>query len=371
LKVAILMSIAERRGGSETVLGHLLRVGPRHGVEWSVIFLEDGPMVQAFADLGIQTDVVPAGRIRHVHRFARAVMAIRSLARRRRVDLILSWMTKAQLYGGIAAALARVPSVWYQHGVPGPHSRLDQLATFLPARGVIANSKAAAAAQAALRPARPVRVVYPGIDLAHFDPGALPPRPAVRRALELPAEGPLVGFFGRLQHWKGAHVLIEAMPAVLAEFPAARCVIVGGRHELEPGYADYLRRLTAERGLEGVVLFAGFQHDVPRWLHAIDVVALPSDREPFGISVVEAMAMGKPVIAGDSGGPRETVTSGVDGLLVPHDDPAAIAEAIVRCLRAPDFAARVGAAARVRAQDFSAERHARDLAQALGELARG
>jgi glycosyltransferase involved in cell wall biosynthesis len=365
------MSIAERRGGSETVLGHLLRLGPKHGVEWSVIFLEDGPMVQAFADLGIRTDVVPAGRIRHVHRLVRSILAIRSIARRQQVDLILSWMTKAQLYGGVAAALARIPSVWYQHGVPGPHSRLDRLATLLPARGVIANSNAASAAQATLRPVRPRRVVYPGIDLANFDPDALPPRADVRRALELPSEGPLVGFFGRLQRWKGPHVLVEAMPAVLAEFPAARCVIVGGRHELEPGYADYLRRLTTERGLEREVLFVGFQQDVPRWLHAMDVVALPSDREPFGISVIEAMAMGKPVIAGDSGGPRETVTSGLDGLLVPHDDPAAVADAILGCLRSPELAARMGAAARTRAQHFSSERHARELAQALRELARG
>jgi glycosyltransferase involved in cell wall biosynthesis len=315
--------------------------------------------------------VVPAGRLRHVLRFLRSIIAIRSIARRQRVDLILSWMTKAHLYGGAAASLARIPSVWYQHGVPAGDSRLDRLATILPARGVIATSQAAAAAQAKLRPVRTQRVVYPGIDLARFDPDRLPPREEVRQALELPTAVPLVGFFGRLQRWKGPHVLLEAMPAVVDAFPDARCVIVGGRHELEPDYPDYLRRLTTARGLDRHVLFVGFQHDVPSWMQAMDVVALPSDNEPFGVTVVESMAMGKPVIAGSSAGPTETITSGVDGILVAHDDPAAIAAAILSCLEKPDLAGRLGAAARIRAQHFSAGRHARELVRALQELTRG
>jgi glycosyltransferase involved in cell wall biosynthesis len=371
MRVAIVMSLAERRGGSETVLRQLMREGRDQGIEWSVIFLEDGPMVQEFEDLGIPCSVVPAGRVRQAHRFIRSIIAIRSIARGQRADLILSWMTKAQLYGGVAGSLARIPSVWYQHGLPAADSWLDRLATILPARGVIATSQAAAAAQGKLRPVRRQRVVHPGIDLARFDPARLPPREEVRAALDLPTAGPLVGFFGRLQRWKGPHVLLEAMPAVLEAFPDAHCMIVGGRHELEPDYADYLRRLTTARGLDRYVLFAGFQHDVPRWMQAVDVIALPSDHEPFGVTVVEAMAMGKPVIAGNSAGPTETITSGVDGILVGHDDPAAIAAAIVRCLQQPDVAGRLGAAARMRAQHFSAKRHARELVRALQKLTRG
>jgi glycosyltransferase involved in cell wall biosynthesis len=362
------MPLAERRGGAEALLGQLMHAGQDQGIEWNVVFLEHGPLVGELAGLGIASAVVPAGRLRQAHRLIRAIFAIRSLARRGRADLILSWMTKAHLYGGPAALLARIPAVWYQHGLPGAHSRLDRVATMIPARGVIATSAAAADAQAQLRPARPQRVVHPGIDLDRFDPGRLPPSGEVRRALQLP-DGPLVGFCGRLQRWKGPHVLVEAMPAVLEAIPDARCVIVGGRHELEPDYPDYLRRLIADRGLDGRVLLAGLQQDVPRWMHAMDVVALPSDSEPFGITAVEAMAMGKPVIATDSGGPRETITSGVDGLLVPAD-AGAVAGAIVDCLRRPELAARLGTAARARAQHFSAERHARELARALRELAR-
>jgi glycosyltransferase involved in cell wall biosynthesis len=371
MRVAIVMPLAERRGGAEALLVQLMRIGGDRDIEWSVVFLEHGSMVHELEALGVECSVVAAGRVRHARRYVRSVFEIRALARRRRADLILSWMTKAHLYGGPAATLARVPAVWYQHGLPAGGSALDRIATALPARGVIVTSAAVGAAQARLRPARAQRVVHPGIDLERFDPRRLPAPEQVRAALGLPTGGPLVGFCGRLQRWKGPHVLVDAMPAVLEAVPGAHCVIVGGRHELEPDYPDYLRRLIADRGLDQHVLLAGFRPDVPRWLHAMDVVALPSHDEPFGLALVEAMAMGKAVVAGDSGGPREIVTSGVDGVLVAEEDASALAGAVVNCLREPGLAARLGAAARTRAQHFSAERHARELGHAVRELAGG
>ena len=367
MRVLIVMPLAEQRGGAEVALRQLVNEGRGQGIEWSVVFLEEGPMVQEFRDLGVPTSVVPAGRLREVSRYLRAVARIRSIARRQRADVIFSWMTKAHLYGGVAALTARIPSIWYQHGIAGS-SWMDRVATALPARGVIATSEAAGAAQDLLRPVRRRRVVHPGIDLGRFDPGQLPPREVAREELGLPAGGPLVGFFGRLQRWKGVGVLVEAMPRVLQTIPDARCVIVGGRHDLEAGYPEHLGDRIAVLGLEQHVTMAGFQTDVARWMHAMDVIALPSDTEPFGITVVEAMAMGKPVIAGDSGGPKEIITRGVNGVLVAHDDLQALAAAILEYLQRPDFSARLGAAARERAEQFSGHRYARELTRAVQEL---
>jgi glycosyltransferase involved in cell wall biosynthesis len=368
IKVLIVMPLAEQRGGAEVALRQLIHEGRDQGVEWSVVFLEDGPMVQEFRDVGIATSVVPAGRLRQVSRYLRTVARIRSIARRQRAELIFSWMTKAHLYGGVAAVTARIPSLWYQHGIPGS-SWMDRMATLFPARGVIATSEAAGAAQDRLRPVRRRRVVHPGIDLGRFDPGQLPPREAVREELGLPAGDPLVGFFGRLQRWKGVGVLVEAMPRVLQTIQDAHCVIVGGRHDLEADYPDHLQDRIAALGLEQHVTMAGFQADVPRWMHAMDVIALPSAGEPFGITVVEAMAMGKPVVAGESGGPTEIITTGVNGVLVAHEDAQALAGAILEYLERADFSARMGAAALERAGQFSGRRYAQELTRALQELA--
>ena len=117
--------------------------------------------------------------------------------------------------------------------------------------------------------------------------------------------------------------------------------------------------------LENAVRFAGFQSNVPEWMQAMDIVVHASDHEPFGIVVIEAMALGKPVVAGREGGPAEIITDGVDGLLAPHGDASALAAAICRFLDNPSLMTRCGTAARVRAADFTDENYASEVVAAL------
>ncbi len=86
---------------------------------------------------------------------------------------------------------------------------------------------------------------------------------------------------------------------------------------------------------------AGAQTNIPEWMQAMDVMVHASDREPFGIVVLEAMALGKPLVAGAEGGPREIITEGVNGLLTPYDDAPALAQAIARYLNDPEWAERL------------------------------
>ena len=86
----------------------------------------------------------------------------------------------------------------------------------------------------------------------------------------------------------------------------------------------------------------------------MDIIVHASDREPFGIVVIEAMALGKPVVAGAAGGPAEVITPGVDGLLAPFGDAPALAQALLRYLDDPALAARCAQGAALRARDFSA-----------------
>jgi len=210
--------------------------------------------------------------------------------------------------------------------------------------------------------------VHPGAELDRFAPEALPTPAGARMRLGLPDDGPLVGIVGRLQRWKGMHTLIQAMPRVLGAHPQAHAVLVGGRHDLEPDYPAYLEEQLRELGVEDRVILAGAQSNVPEWMQAMDIVVHASDNEPFGIVVVEAMALGKPVIAGSAGGPTEMITPGVDGLLSPYNDPQALAAAILTCLDDPGFASRMGAAARERAAEFSTQNFARNVIDAVQSL---
>ncbi|MEH2011393.1 glycosyltransferase family 4 protein [Nostoc sp.] len=365
MKAIIVMPLAEQRGGGEMMLWDLVQQGRNAGVEWLVIFLESGPMVEQVKSLGIDARVVESGRLRQIHRFIGAVLRIAAIARRERADIIVNWMWITHISGGLAAMLAGLPAVWYQLEVPSDKTWLVRIATLIPAQAIITLSQDGKQAQAEIWPHRPTPLVYPGVALDRFEPDALPSPEEARRKLGLPLHGPLIGIVGRLQRWKGMHVLVQAMPKILQKYPDAHCVVIGGKHDLEPDYEDFLKAEIAALGLKEQVIMAGLQRNIPEWVQAMDVFVHASDKEPFGIVIIEAMALGKPVIAGNAGGPTEIITDGMNGLLTPYGDADKLAIAILRYLDEQEFARSAGIAARQRALDFSTQNYAQNFISAI------
>lgn len=361
MKVIAIMPLAEQRGGGEMMFWDLMQQGREAGIEWLAIFLEDGPMVEQVRSLGIDTKVIASGRLRQVHRWISAVFQIAVIARRERANVIVNWMWITHIYGGMAAIASGLPAVWYQLEVPDGKSWLVRLATLLPARAIVTLSKDGQAGQAQIWPHRPTSLVYPGVALDRFEPAVLPSPMEARMKLDLPLHGPLIGIVGRLQRWKGMHVLVNAMPQILQRYPDAHCVVVGGKHDLEGDYEEFLKAQIAALGLGDRVLMVGLQRNVPEWMQAMDIFIHASDKEPFGIVIIEAMALGKPVIAGNAGGPTEIITDDVNGLLTPYGDADALAIAILRYLNDPELAHNIGVAARQRALDFSTQRYAQNF----------
>lgn len=368
MKIAIVMPLAEQRGGAELLLWHLMQQGQNLGVEWLGIFFEDGPLVKQIQSLGVETHIVKAGRLRQPLHLIATVTKIRAIAKQSRADAIFSWMAKAHLYSSFAAKLSGIPALWYQQGVPSNQGWLDKIATMLPACGILACSKTSAIAQANMRPSRPVRVVYPSVELDRFDPEKLGSKESLRQQLDLPQNVPLIGIVGRLQRWKGIHVLVEAMPKVLQNYPSAHCIVVGGKHELEPDYPADLESRIRFLGLQDTVKMVGLQGNIPQWMQAMDVIVHASDFEPFGMVIIEAMALGKPVVAGDAGGPKEIITPEYNGILTAYGDTDALASAIVRYLDDPNFAHKTGMAARQRAMDFSTQFYVKNFVEAVRDL---
>ena len=362
------MPLAEARGGAEVMIRHL--VSFRQAGEWSVVFLEDGPMVDEFRKLGVDTHVLSAGRLRHIPSFVRAVRAIANIVRERKAQSVLGWMSKGHIYGGLAALLSGVPATWYQLAMPTSVHWIDRLATAIPASCVLTCSEAGALAQRQIWPHRRVRVVHPGVDLADFDPDTVPSSEEARALLDLPQDVPIVGIIGRLQTWKGMHVFIDAIARVHSDYPDLKGVIVGGKHELEPEYPDQLRLKIESYGLADTIILAGFQPNPATWLSAFDVFVHASDHEPFGLVVIEAMAMGLPVVASDTAGPTEVITHGKDGLLASFGRDELLACEIRRYLDNPSWAAEVSQSAQVRAHDFTAARFANRLYQTVQETIR-
>ena len=193
------MPLAEERGGAERLLGYLLDDPEAGTVDWSVTFLEDGPMLERARRHGVDADVVEAGRMRDVTRYARTVRALTRRMKATRAEAVLSWMSKAHFYAGPAASIRRLPAVWYQHGFADPSTRSHVALQRIPARGVIATSATVAGLQAAMRPKRPARVVYPAVDPRVTDSAVPTDALRARRELGLPEMGPLIGSVGRFQ----------------------------------------------------------------------------------------------------------------------------------------------------------------------------
>jgi hypothetical protein len=371
LRALIVMPVATARGGAEQQLCQLVEQRAAAGVAPAVAFLQGGPMVDWCRAQGVPAFVVEAGRVRQPQRLARAVRALARLAREQQAELVVGWMAKGQLYGGLAAAVARLPSAWLQPGTPAGAVPIDRAATALPARVVVTVSHTVDRAQRRLLPRRPTTVVHPAVDTERFDPQRIGDPRAVRRRLGLPEDGLIVGAVGRLDRWKGFHVLLDVAPALLKRYPDATLVLVGGPHELDPSYARELHAQAAQLDPSGgCVRLIGQQPNPEEWMQAMDVFVHTSHEEPFGMVVIEAMALGKPVLAAAEGGPAEIVTPGVDGLLSPHGDRDALTAALLRLLADEPLRAQLGEAAARRARDFEVGQFARSFGAVLADAAR-
>lgn len=179
-----------------------------------------------------------------------------------------------------------------------------------------------------------------GVDAKRYDPYKT--YGDFRHELGLSPAVPLVGMVAIFRYKKGHHVLIQAAREVLASFPATRFLLLGHGPQ-EPN----IRRLIGELGLERSFLLMGLMNNVQAVLKALDVFVLPSLEEALGTSILEAMAMERPVVATNVGGIPEVVRDGETGFLVPPRDPRALAQGIVRVLADRGMALDMGRKGRV------------------------
>jgi glycosyltransferase involved in cell wall biosynthesis len=175
------------------------------------------------------------------------------------------------------------------------------------------------------RDGAPVRLIYNGVDLERYDHQE--PCCTLRDDYGMEPGSQIVGVVARLEPEKGHQTLLDAWPLVLRHVPDAYLLIVG-----EGSRRDFLEQQAQANRVAHRVVFTGRRDDVPAVTAALDVAVLPSHREAQGLSILEAMALSRPVVASDVGGIPEMIEDGVTGLLVPHDNPEALAAAIVRLL---------------------------------------
>jgi glycosyltransferase involved in cell wall biosynthesis len=321
----------------------------------------DGPECEKVRARGIR--VVPVEILRRIHPVHdyRVVRELVGLFRKLRLDILHTHTPKAAFLGQVAARLAGIPirintvhGLYYhafEKGLKRSLYRTLELQTCRIATHVLSQSEedATALVKEARFPSRKVEWLGNGIDLARFDPDRFNPdqRRHIRRELGVPEGVPVVGIIARMVQEKGLLDLFAAVAKLRERIPDLWLVHVG--------FCDFSRsgglgpEVAKEYGIYDQSVFCGQRNDVERILATMDVYCLPSYREGYPRSVLEANAMALPAVVTDIRGCREAVIDGFNGLLVPAKEPELLSKALARILENDELRASLAGNARRRA----------------------
>jgi L-malate glycosyltransferase len=304
-----------------------------------------------------------------------AVAAIKRISARFEANLVHANSIRAGIVASVAHRLGAPPTVVYVRDClpPGMISSASLKLMGYGAACVLPNSRYTARTLGASFPA-PVRMVHSPIDLASFDAPSVDPG-VTRARLGLGEADLVLVVVAQLTPWKAQDDAIRMLAMLRRTHDDVRLVLVGSAKFLSKAtrydndaYRAWLGKLSLALGVERDVLFAGERHDVADILAASDIALLPSWEEPFGRAVIEAMAMKRPVVATNVGGPPEILTHGKEGLLLPPRSPELWARAIEDLIEHPDKRAALGRAGQERvAAQFSVERHVEAILEVYSE----
>lgn len=343
-----------------------------------IVACPPGPLADAAARLGVRVAGVPGTegslKLRPVQT-ARAVAEIASSARATRragrrvgADLVHANSVRSGLIAAIAGGAGAPPTVVHIRDClpPGPATKVVSATIAARADAIIANSGYTARCFAGSRPDAPY-VVFNPVDLDRFDPESIS-RDDARSRLHIRGDEVLLAVVAQITPWKGQDDAIRVLASLVQGGHRARLLLVGEPKFVSAStrydnitYQAGLETLTQTLGVADRVDFLGERGDVAEILRALDLLLVPSWEEPFGRTVVEALAMGTPSIATRRGGPAEVIEDRWDGILLEPRRPDLWAQAAKGLLERPEILREMADRGPSKAARFSKYRHAREV----------
>ncbi len=336
--------------GAELSLLTLINNLDRARVQPLLICPATGPLLDRARELGIETAIVhmpypmrTANPLRLTQLFLAWLMAtiqLYWLIRSRGINLVHANLFVSLLYVLVPARLNHVPIIWHHRSILKRY-RTTQFVVRICGRMVTAIIAISQAVRQSLLetgiPPQKIVVIYNPVELRDFDRQFVDP--VLRSELGLTDDIKLIGIVGRLTAWKGHEDFFEAAKQVVAQMDHVRFVVVGDVQRpdnvfsealaAEVAYKWHIQQLPERLGISRYVIFLGWRLDIHSVMRSLDILVNASWSEPFGRTIIEAMAMGVPVVATNVGGPSEIIENGVTGLLVPPRNPSALAQALL------------------------------------------
>jgi glycosyltransferase involved in cell wall biosynthesis len=359
------INMAVVTGMPSTIRAFLMpQIRAAKGAGYRVISIcSNGPDVGYLRDQGVAIQTVPILRQINLWQDLKSLVQLALIFRRERIDVVHTHTPKGNLLAQIAAWLAGVPIRFETiHGLYF-YGKKGRLATwllkkmeYLPARLAthvfcVSREDIDFLTGSGILPAEKLQWLTVGVDTVRFDPArfSAEQRLEIRAELGIPEDVFVVGIVSRMVRGKGFQDLFEAFAQVRRSVPRACLLVVG---EMDRSRGQHISPKPANLcGAADDCRCVGQRYDVDRMLAAMDVYCLPSYREGYPVSVMEASSMALPAVVSDIRGCREAVVDGQTGLVVPVKSPANLAEAIEKLAKDPALRRRMGQAARQRALD--------------------
>lgn len=371
IHILYLIDSLQHFGGTETSLLQLLRGLDKRRFWPLVCPLDpaDSSVIRCFREHGIAVQPLPLSRIYGL-RAVQQALQFKQILRKNRIDIVQTIHFGSDVFGAGCSRLFGVPVVISSRrdmGFVENHRRhlvarrvANQLADC-----ILTNSKVMARqlGETEGRQFDKITTIYNGIDLQRFK--LTIDRQQKLTSLHLSSQRPVIACVANLRPIKGIEYYIQAAARVIHEFPATQFLLIGGSaagNRRLDSYGRELQAMIEKCQLGSNFYMLGARSDVAEILACTDVFVLPSLSEGFSNAILEAMACGVPVIATAVGGNPEAVVHRQTGYIVPAEDPAAIAEAMIQLLKDPALRQQMGAAGRWRAEQlFSLEKMVREM----------
>ncbi|MFN0071045.1 MAG: glycosyltransferase family 4 protein [Chloroflexota bacterium] len=349
-------------GGAEISLLILAEELQRRGHSCWLLTTGEGPLTRRAEELGIPVWIQPFPWLsrRKPGVYVRAILQIALLLRRFRIDIVHTNCDRSLPIMRWACRIAGRPYVSHVRDFVRGWFQPSGIAGLKDAQRVLANSNAVAdvTREAGLASER-IITVYSPIDVASLEPTAIQPRNHGREHLNLSPEHLVIGIVGQIQSIKGHREFVTACLAIAAILKDACFLIVGDPppDSLSTEFSLEIQGLIASSPYGDRFFNLGFQGRIGPVLRSVDILAVPSWKEPFGRVAVEGLAAGCAVIASDSGGLPEIVVHDVNGLLIPPGDALALSHAFLRLATDPALRQRLARAGLESARQFTIARH--------------
>ncbi|OGL38239.1 MAG: hypothetical protein A2042_06185 [Candidatus Schekmanbacteria bacterium GWA2_38_11] len=323
----------DRLGGSiESLLG-LLKGLDKERFNPVVLTSKKSEFTRELKKLNIDTEIIKMGMWRKAKSFLRipvSIFLIQKLIRKKRIDLVHSNTLWDNPYGVVPANLRKIPSVCHLRNT---FTKDKVKKYFLPRADIIICVSDEIKRCIGRQEGERAITIYNGVDIKRFNDSVN--GGGIRREFNIDEKDFLIGVVGRVDRTKGQKLLINSFASLAGKYENIKLIIVGESSMRERGYYLGLRKYCNTLKLNKKAIFTGHRKDIPEITAALDLAvfsSLPSSNEGFGRSIIEAMAMKKPVIASDTGGVPEVVADGITGELFLSGDQQKLTEAIERLM---------------------------------------